>query len=78
MPDVSPTLSSYLAQFSNWCRNGFADKMKNNVALPGIMLQAYDNPPGTMPTVWLLQVNQQGSFIATQMPLGSGQAGSRL
>jgi hypothetical protein len=72
-PTISSVLSNYLQQFSLWCRNGFADKMKTNVAHSGIMLQAIDAPPGTAPAVWLLQVQTNGTFVATPVPLGGGQ-----
>jgi len=77
MPDVSPTLSNYLRMFSLWCRNGFKAKLDANVALPGILLQSYNPPAGTAPTVWMLQVNQQGNFVGTQVALGSGAIGNR-
>ena len=73
MPEVSPTLSNYLRTFSLWCRRGFAAKLDNNVALNGILLQANDAPPGQAPAVWLLQVQTNGSFVATPVPLGGGK-----
>jgi hypothetical protein len=73
MPDVSPTLSGYLRNFALWCRHGFAAKLDSNVALPGIMLQAFDAPAGTTPPVWLLRVQSNGSFVAEQVPLGTGK-----
>lgn len=73
MPEVSATLSDYLRRFSLWCRHGFQDKLSATQALPGIMMQAYDAPAGTPPTVWLLRVNQQGSFVAVPVPLGGGK-----
>lgn len=76
-PSISNTLTNYLTQFSTWCRNGFADKLKSNVALPGLLLQAYDAPAGTVPNVYLLQVRQTGTgapaIVLTQQPLGSGK-----
>jgi len=72
-PTITSVLSNYLQQFSLWCRQGFAAKLNANQALPGIMLQANDAPPGVAPNVWLLQVQQNGTFVATPVPLGGGQ-----
>lgn len=71
-PSISSTLSNYLNQFSLWCRRGFSAKLNANVALTGVMLQAYDAPAGVAPNVWLLQINQTGVFRTTQIPLGGG------
>jgi hypothetical protein len=71
-PGISNALSNYLSQFSLWCRQGFAVKMNSNVALNGILLQANDAPPGQAPAVWLLQVQTNGSFVATPVPLAGG------
>jgi hypothetical protein len=73
MPDVSPTLSGYLRNFSLWCRHGFADKISGSTAQPGLMLQAYDAAPGTIPNVFIVRVNSAGEISATPMPLGSGK-----
>ena len=72
-PTIGSVLSNYLTQFSLWCRQGFAAQMKNNVALPGIMLQANDAPAGVAPNVWMLTVTQSGNFTAVQVPLGGGK-----
>jgi hypothetical protein len=69
-PTITNVLSNYLQQFSLWCRQGFAAKLNANQALPGILLQANDAPPGQAPAVWLLQVQTNGSFVATPVPLG--------
>ena len=37
MPDVSDTLSNYLRTFSLWCRHGFADKLSQTTAAPGLL-----------------------------------------
>lgn len=71
-PSMSNMLTNYLTQFSLWCRRGFAAQLKNNVALPGILLQANDAPAGTIPAVFMLQVQTDGTIVATPMPLGSG------
>ena len=73
MPDVSTQLSSYLRNFSLWCRHGFADKPSINQPLNGVMLQAIDAPGGTTPEIWMLQVRTGGAFVLTQMPLGGGK-----
>ena len=73
MPDVSTQLSSYLRNFSLWCRHGFADKPSINQPLNGVMLQAFDAPAGTTPEIWMLQVRTGGAFVLTQMPLGGGK-----
>jgi hypothetical protein len=76
-PDIPTTLGNYLNQFALWCRHGFAAKMNANQALPGILFQSYNPPAGTAPTVWLLQVNQAGNAVITQVALGSGAIGNR-
>jgi hypothetical protein len=67
---ISAQLGNYLNQFSLWCRNGFADKIKNNVAQPGLLLQAYDAPVGTTPAVFMLQVQMDGTLVTTPVTLG--------
>ena len=64
MPDVSDTLTDYLRTFSLWCRHGFADKISDTTALPGVLLQANDAPAGTTPTVFMLQVKTDGTIVA--------------
>lgn len=71
-PSIGVILGNYLTQFALWCRQGFAAQLKNNVALPGIMLQAYDTPAGTTPKVFLLRVNSAGTVTATPVALGGG------
>jgi hypothetical protein len=73
MADVSDTLSSYLRTFSLWCRHGFADKISGSTAQPGLLLQANDAPAGTIPAVFLIQVQTDGTIVATPQPLGSGK-----
>jgi hypothetical protein len=73
MPDVSSTLTNYLSTFSLWCRHGFADKISASTAQPGLMLQAYDAPAGTIPAVFMIQVQTDGTIVATPMGLGSGK-----
>lgn len=70
MPDVSDTLSRYLRTFSLWCRNGFRDKLSSTAALPGILLMANDAPAGTAPAVFMIQVQTNGTIIATPVALG--------
>jgi hypothetical protein len=73
MPDVSTQLSGYLRNFALWCRHGFADKISNSVAQPGLMLSAYDAPAGTIPNVYIIRVNSAGVVTATLIPLGGGK-----
>jgi hypothetical protein len=75
MPDVSAALTGYLRTFALWCRNGFAAKLDNGSALPGLMLQAYgvaaNNPP-----VFMLEVTPAGQLMLVPMALGSGAKGT--
>ena len=73
MPDVSTTLTGYLRNFALWCRHGFADKLSGSTALPGVMLQAYDAAPGSVPKVFLVRVNSAGVVSTTPMALGGGK-----
>ena len=73
IPTLSSQLTNYLTQFSLWCRNGFAAQLKNNIALPGILLQANDAPADTVPKVFLLQVDTAGAVVLTPVALGSGK-----
>lgn len=72
-PTISNTLTNYLQQFSLWCRRGFQAKLNANTALEGIILQAWDAPPGVAPNVFMLQVGQTGVFRTVPMPLGQGK-----
>ena len=72
MPDVSIKLGNYLRTFSLWVRNGFADKLDRQTALPGILLLASDAPPGTTPAVFMLQVKTDGTVITTPVAIGGG------
>ena len=69
MPDVSDTLSNYLRTFSLWCRHGFADKLSQTTAAPGLLLQATDDPT----KIFMLQVNAAGALTAVAVPLGGGK-----
>ena len=73
MPDVSSTLTNYLRNFSLWCRHGFADKISGTAAQPGIMLMANDAAAGTIPKVFIIQVNTAGTIVATPIALGGGK-----
>jgi hypothetical protein len=74
MPQVGPVATDYLRRFSLWCKKSLDSKqpLVAAQAQSGIMMVAYDAPPGVTPNVWLLQVNQQGAFVANQVPLGQG------
>lgn len=76
MPDVSQTLSTYLRTFALWCRQGFASKLGNSAALPGIMLMATDAPSGSNPPVYMLEVTSGGALALAPMALGSGMVGT--
>lgn len=67
---ISDTLANYLRTFALWARNGFANKLPANTALPGVMFQAYDATPGTTPSVWLLRVASNGTFSIVQVHTG--------
>ena len=75
MPQVGPIASDYLRRFSLWCKKALDSKqpLVAAQAQTGIMLLASDEPPGVTPNVWLLQVTQNGSFVASPVPLGTGQ-----
>ena len=73
MPDVSNTLTNYLNIFALWCRRGFAAKLDNSVALPGILLQANDTAPGAIPKVFMLQVDSVGTIAIVPVSLGGGK-----
>jgi hypothetical protein len=73
MPEVSATLTNYLTNFALWCRHGFADKISGSTAQPGLLLQANDAPAGSVPKVFLVQVNTAGAITATAVPLGTGK-----
>jgi hypothetical protein len=72
-PGIDPALNNYLQQFSSWASKGFATALSSNQALPGVLLQAYDAPPGTIPNVFMIQVNSAGEIVATPIPLGGGK-----
>ena len=66
-------LSSYLRNFSLWCRHGFADKISATTAQPGVLLAAYDTAPGVAPKVFMIRVNSAGVVSATPIALGTGK-----
>ena len=71
-PNLNPLLLGYLRRFSLWAMTALNTKQQAGQAQNSIMLVAYDAPPGVTPTVWQLQVNQQGNYITTRVPLGGG------
>jgi hypothetical protein len=75
LPQMGPIATDYLRRFALWAKKSLDSKQPliASQAQTGIMLVAFDAPPGVTPNVWRLQVNQQGSFVATQVPLGQGQ-----
>lgn len=78
MPEIGPALSNYLTQFSHWARRGFAAQLKNNVGLPEVLLQAADAPSGTVPPVFSLRVNRDGTLASVPVALGSGATGGSV
>ena len=70
-PSISGALGTYLRNFSLWARDGFAEQMRNNQALRGVMLMGYDTPAGTNPPVWMLECNATGQLGLGPMKLGS-------
>ena len=75
-PGISSSLGTYLRNFALWCRDGFAEQMRNNQALPGVMLMGFNAPAGTNPATYLLQVGNGGTLWLTPMKLGSGDLGT--
>jgi hypothetical protein len=73
LPEASAALSNYLRNFALWCRHGFADKISNSTAQPGVMLSAYDAPAGTIPKVFMIRVNSAGVVSTVEIPLGGGR-----
>ena len=48
----------WLRTFSLWCRHGFADKLSQTTAAPGLLLQATDDPT----KIFMVQVNAAGAI----------------
>ena len=79
LPDIGSgqsTLANYLRTFSLWCRHGFADKISGSTANPEVLLQAYNPPANTPPTVWSVQIGQGGGLWTTPLALGGGERGT--
>jgi hypothetical protein len=75
-PKISPALGVYLRNFALWCRNGFAEQMRNNEAVPGLLVRASDTAPGANPQIFMIQVNSAGTISATPVSVGGGNPGS--
>ena len=75
MPDVSDTLSRYLRTFSLWCVQGLASKLNTNSAIPGLQLQATDQPVPNNP-VYELGVTSAGAATLAPVTLGTGTVGT--
>jgi hypothetical protein len=73
MPQVGPVATDYLRRFSLWAQTALNSKQPLGQAQTGIMLVANNAPAGVTPNVFLLQVNQQGNFVGTPVPLGQGK-----
>lgn len=74
-PKISEALTNYLRNFALWCRNGFAEQMRNNEAVPGLMVRAYDTPAGTNPKVYMIEVSSAGVIRARAIGLGGANPG---
>ena len=74
-PGISQALGVYLRNFSLWARNGFAEQMRNNVALQGVQLRGYDTPAGENPNVWMLEASGSGTLALAPVALGTGKVG---
>ena len=70
-PSISDKLGAYLRNFALWARNGFAEQMRNNEALQGVMFRGYNSPPGANPNVFMLEVGNGGNLFLAPMALGS-------
>ena len=71
-PKISESLTAYLRNFALWCRNGFAEQMRNNEAHPGVLVRAYDAAAGANPTIYMIEVNTAGVIRARKIGLGGG------
>lgn len=69
-PSISSPLGIYLRNFALWCRQGFAEQMRNNEARPGYLVRAYDTAPGVNPKVFMIEVSSAGVIRARQIGLG--------
>jgi hypothetical protein len=74
-PKISDALSQYLRNFALWCRNGFAEQMRNNEAVPGLLLRASDTAPGANPKIFRIEVDSTGALSTVQVGLGGRNPG---
>jgi hypothetical protein len=74
-PKISDALGVYLRNFALWCRNGFAEQMRNNEAHPGVLVRAYDTAPGANPKIFMIEVSSAGVIRARAIGLGGGNPG---
>jgi hypothetical protein len=74
--NVSPSLTQYLRNFSLWCRDGFAEQIRNNQAVPGLLIRSWDTPAGQDPVVFMLRVSEAGVISADQVAV-SGNMSTR-
>ena len=73
-PKISESLTAYLRNFALWCRNGFAEQMRNNEAHPGVLVRAYDTAPGANPKIFIIEVSSAGVIRARALGLGGANA----
>ena len=69
-PSISSPLGAYLRNFALWCRNGFAEQMRNNEAHKGLLVRAYDAAPGANPKIFMIEVSSAGVIRARAIGLG--------
>ena len=74
-PGISGALGIYLRSFALWCREGFNAQMRNDDALPGVLLRGYDTPAGENPNVWMLEASGSGTLALAPVALGTGKVG---
>ena len=74
-PGISSALGVYLRNFALWCRDGFAEQLRNDTALQGVMLRGYDTPAGSNPAVWMLEASGSGQLALAPVMIGSGKVG---
>ena len=74
-PGISGALGIYLRSFALWCREGFNAQMRNDDALPGVLLRGYDTLAGENPNVWMLEASGSGTLALAPVALGTGKVG---
>jgi hypothetical protein len=78
VPELSETFVNYLRTFSLWAKNSFTSKIDVSAAAPGLLLQGWDAPPGSIPNVYQLRVSNAGVLSLTPVALGKGGLGAPI